>query len=232
MQLGIVLDVIIIVGIAFAAWRGVKNGFIRGIVGATAIIVCIMLSGAVAKSFSSEFAAMLRPFVGGVVESKFTEITGLNAGELPSPDADHTENWIIADETLERMGVFKPAAEKIADAVAKEAISLQSDVSGIIADRLAEMIAYVCVFAVAFVLLAIICVVVGNLISLAFTLPGLKQVDAVLGGILGLGRGLLIVLVAATAIRYFGFLASSTIESTTILEYFVLHNPIANLLGI
>jgi len=65
-----------------------------------------------------------------------------------------------------------------------------------------------------------------------FSLPGLKLLDIIAGVIFGLAKGLLIVLVLAAVMRYFGLLALDILEGTTVLNYLVNNNIIADMLGI
>ena len=101
-----------------------------------------------------------------------------------------------------------------------------------IADKLSDSLAYVAVFAVAFILMAIIFAVLGNIISFVFSLPGLKLVDIIAGAALGLVKGLILVLALTAVIRYFGLVVPEIIEETSVLKYFINNNLIADLLGI
>ena len=101
-----------------------------------------------------------------------------------------------------------------------------------IADKLSDSLAYVAVFAVAFILMAIIFAVLGNIISFVFSLPGLKLIDIIAGAALGLVKGLILVLALTAVIRYFGLVVPEIIEETSVLKYFINNNLIADLLGI
>ncbi len=56
--------------------------------------------------------------------------------------------------------------------------------------------------------------------------------DKIVGLILGILKGLLIILVLALVVRYLGLLAAGTIEKTTLLKYILNNNPLAGILGI
>jgi uncharacterized membrane protein required for colicin V production len=101
-----------------------------------------------------------------------------------------------------------------------------------ITDKLSGALAYATVFGIAFILLAIIFAVAGNLINFVFSIPGLRLVDAIAGAAFGLAKGLVIIFVIGVIVRYIGILAPEALEETRMLSYIVDNNPIANILGI
>ncbi|MDR0916443.1 MAG: CvpA family protein [Oscillospiraceae bacterium] len=235
--MGILIDIVLVAAIGFAAYRGVKNGLIRGAISLASLVICLVLANAAAGAFSADFQEMLTPFVGGLVQSKYTEVTGMTPGrtdgDYTSPSFDDPDRThIISDETLRRLGVFEPVARKITETVEREVADFGAVVTDVMTEKISSALARIAVFAVAFALLAIACVVVGNLVNLVFSLPGLKLVDSVLGGVLGALKGVFLVLIVALVLRNLGILTAGTIEKTGLLEYFVLHNPIANILGL
>jgi uncharacterized membrane protein required for colicin V production len=132
------------------------------------------------------------------------------------------------------MGLPESPSSRIAEVVSE---SLEERFSvGVFANnitnRLANTLSYIMLFGLAFLLISIIFAVIGNLIGIALVLPGLRQLDAIGGAVLGLVKGLIIVFAIATVLRYLGLFISETLHETTILYFFVNRNPIANMLGI
>ena len=78
----------------------------------------------------------------------------------------------------------------------------------------------------------IIFAVIGNLIGFVFSLPGLRFIDVIAGVLFGFAKGVLIALALAAIVRYFGLLALDVLEETSVLNYFVNNNIIADMLGI
>ena len=254
------IDFAIIAIIAFCGWRGYRNGLIRGVFGIVALIVSVFVANIAAEAYSEEFTGMLNPFVGGIIDSALndadaedsepdieesdyiseyiskhiSENNGENSGKSSKKEnslsVGESEKIVKAYLTLRRIGLPKPAAARIAMLSAdNETGELLSDV---IADKVSSVLAYIAVFAIAFILLAIVFAVVGNLIGFVFSLPGLKLLDSIAGVVFGLAKGLLIVFTLATVARYFGLLALDTIEETSLLNYLINNNPVANMLGL
>ena len=250
-----VIDIATLAIVAFCGWRGYKNGLIRGVFGIAALIAALFIANIAAKAYSVEFVGMLRPFVGGIVESAITDLN--DEGNADEPDAlkeneddefgNESEEFVTTYKVLRSIGLPKSVAARIAgavagpesaeDGVANDAAEESEGISRVrlprlIADNLSDKLAYVAVFGVAFVLLAIIFAVIGNLINFVFSLPGLRLVDAIAGAVFGIAKGLIIVLALTAVLRYFGIVAYNTIGSTSVLNYLINHNIIADKLGI
>ena len=229
------IDLAVIGTVAFCGWRGFKNGLIRGVFGVIALLFSLFLANVAAQAYSSDAADMLMPFIGGMVESSKADMSdeGIEYQPLAHDHENEEENFGIAYNVLRFLGLPEASAVHIAE----ESLEIEDNeqertFSDIIARRLSSTLAYVAVFGIAFLLVAIVFAVVGNLVGFVFALPGLKLVDMISGTVFGLLKGLIIVYTVAVIIRYFGLLINSTLEETTILRYIVNNNPIATILGI
>ena len=225
------IDLTIIGIIVFCGWRGYRNGLIRGAFGIVTLIAALIIANIAAEAYSDEVSGALNPFVGGVVGSTLDKIIEQEGKDLePVEHENKSIEFRMAYTALRRVGLPEPAAINVTErAVSEEAEGYLTDVVG---EKLSSVLAYVALFAIAFLLLAIVFAVIGNLINFVFSLPGLKLVDIIAGAALGLMKGLLIVMVITAVVRYFGLLAVSTVEGTSVLKYFVNNNMIANMLGI
>lgn len=224
------IDLAIIGIVIYCAWRGYKNGLIRGVFGIVALIVSLLVANIVADAYSEEFEGLLVPFVGGIVDTTLADIA--SDSDLLYDDIDHeddSEEFITAFSALREIGLPFPAAIRIAESSVDD--ESERPFSSLIANNLSSTLAYVAVFAVAFLLAVIVFAIIGNLIGFVFSLPGLRLLDGIAGGVFGLAKGLIIVLTLATIIRYFGLLAIDLLESTSVLNHLVNNNIIADILG-
>jgi len=155
-----------------------------------------------------------------------------SAGGQDSESAAGNEIYNITFATLKKIGLPDKATDLISKQVGGEVNTIGRELSGSISDKLSGSLAYVVIFAICFILLEIIFAVVGNLVNLIFSLPGLHGVDKIAGCVFGLAKGLVFVLVIALAIRYLGLVSSKTVDGTHILKYLINNNPIADMLGI
>jgi len=234
--LNVLIDLAIVAVVAFCGWRGFKSGLVRGAFGVVALIAAIFIANIVASAYSSEFTGMLNPFIGGRVDSELMEMMEESVDEPGETVAYPALTVTVAGArdtifyTLRRIGLPVSAADSVAErATDDESTGLLSDV---ITDRLSATFAYVAVFGIAFLLISIIFAVIGNLINLVFSLPGLRMVDMIAGTALGLAKGLLIIFALGVIVRYMGIFAPERLEGTSVLYYIVNNNPIADILGI
>ncbi|MDR0862398.1 MAG: CvpA family protein [Oscillospiraceae bacterium] len=232
-----IIDFVLIAILGLSFWRGWKNGLVRGIFGILGLLVAIIGANILANTFSPEFSGMLRPFVGGLVDSTLTDVlrpAGSDAvdGDVPLDVEGGGEVYNAAYNALRKIGLFDSAAKSLAEKIAGDTEGGGNSISRALTDKLTSTLSYVAVFAIAFILLSIIIAVIGNLVNFVFELPGLKLLNAIAGGTFGLGKGLLVVLFIALVVRYVGILKPDAVEQTAVLDFFVNHNVIANTLGI
>jgi len=231
----ILIDLAVIGTVAFCGWRGFKGGLIRGAFGVVSIIVALLVANIAAQAYYGETKGMLMPFVGGIIDSTMTEVAedGVEYQALAHDHEVEDADFGVAYMTLRQLGLPEAAAVSIAE----KSIEIEEDerdgyFSDVIADRLSTAFSYVAVFGIAFLLLAIVFAVIGNLVGVVFALPGFKYIDMISGSVLGLFKGVMIVYTAAVIVRYFGLLFLPILERTTLLRYIVNNNPIANILGV
>jgi len=229
------IDCAVIGVVIFCGWRGFKNGLIRGVFGIVSLIVSLFIANFAAQAYANEAKEMLMPFVSGMIESTITEMAedGIEYQALAHDHEQDHADFGVAYTALRQLGMSEAASVRLAE----QSLEIEANEEGsyfvdIIAARLTRALSFVAVFGIAFLLIAIIFAVIGNLVGLVFALPGLKLIDMITGSVFGLAKGVLIVFTIAVIIRYFGLFIFSVIEGTTVLKYVVNHNPIANLLGI
>jgi len=229
------IDFAVIGTVAFCGWRGYKSGLIRGVFGVVSLITSLLIANFTAQAYSDEAKGVLMPFASGYVDSTITDLAdeGIEyqplAHEHEIADVDFGTAYIA----LRQIGLPEAAAVRIAEMALETADDeVDRTFPDIIADRLTSTLSFVAVFGIAFLLIAIVFAVIGNLVGIIFALPGLKLVDIIAGSLLGLFKGLIIIYTIAVIIRYFGLLMLETLERTSVLKYIVNNNPIANMLGV
>jgi len=229
------LDVAIVGTIAFCAWRGYKSGLIRGVFGIVSLIASLLVANMAAEAYADEAKGMLMPFVSGMLDSTITELSedGIEYQPIAHDHEIDDADFGTAYLALRQIGFPEAASVRIAEkSIEVEEEETMRYFSDLIAERVSSTLSFVAVFGIAFLLIAIVFAVIGNLVGFVFALPGLRLVDIISGSVLGLLKGVIIVYAIAVILRYFGLLILPTLERTTILLYLVNNNPIANLLGV
>lgn len=233
------IDVAIIGVVAFCAWRGYKNGLIRGVFGIVSLIAALLVANVIAQAYSKEATSVIMPFASGIIDSTLTDIEEEGITYQPiAYDHDLTglnieafgDSYIV----MRQIGLPEAAAVAIAKQIAENPETFERPQQFIetLAEKLTDTMSYIAVFGIAFLLLAIIFAVIGNLFGFVFSLPGLKLLDIISGSVFGLVKGIIIVLTLAVIFRYFGLIARDTVESTLLLNYLMNNNIIANILDL
>ena len=229
------INIAVIGTVVFCAWRGYKNGLIRGVFGVVSLIVALFIANFAAQAYSEDAKSILMPFVSGLLESTIVDMAeeGVEYQALAHDHEITDADFGTAYTALRQIGLPEAAAVQIAE----QSLHIDESEEGrsfadIIALRLSSTISYVAVFGIAFLLIAIVFAVIGNLVGFVFSLPGLKIVDMIAGAALGLAKGLIIVFTVGVIIRYFGVMIFPTLENAAFLRYVVNNNPIANMLGV
>jgi len=229
------LDVAVVGTVAFCGWRGYKNGLIRGVFGIVSLIASLLIANMAAEAYTDEAKGMLVPFVGGMLETTMSELSekGIEYQPIAHDHEIDDVDFGAAYLALRQIGFPEAASIRIAElSIEREEDEGRRYFADVIADRVSSTLAYVAVFGIAFLLIAIIFAVIGNLIGFVFALPGLRLVDIISGSVLGVLKGIILVYTVAVILRYFGVLVLPTLEKTSLLLYLVNSNPIANLLGL
>jgi len=232
-----IIDLVFIAIVAVCCWSGYRNGIIRGVCGVLAVIISLYGANIIANVYSAEFSGMIQPFgeglVDGAVSSVLTDSDSEDEVVFIVPEEDRDDVYVVCLTALQSIGLSESAAAHIAESVAAETDTVNQDMSGLLAEKLCERIAFAGVVAVAFILLAIIFSVIGNLINLTFEIPGIGIAERIGGAVLGLVKGIIIMYALAVLLRYLGMLLPDEImESNKFLTGIINNNPVANRLGL
>lgn len=225
-----ILDIALLVIIVLYGWRGWRNGIISGILAICALLVSFYAADILSTTYSQEFTKMLEPFASGLVDKASTEAKKYFEELGVEPDVE-----AMTRKMLDGIGLMKSAADNVTTAFLEENPTVELGVSlrAAMVKKLCSVAAYVLGYVIAFVLLIVIFAVIGNLVNLAFKLPGLELVNGIVGAVLGLGKGLLLAFSIAWAFRFLGLVVpEATVDSTKILKYLMETCPLTGYLGL
>ena len=229
-----ILIVVFIAIPVFCAWRGYKNGIIRGACGILAIILALFCGNIIANMYGTDFDGMLSPFVNGMVDgAENTVLTNDSEAVIQLSDSEKDDVYSVSYAIFRQLGVVENASQKMAEEIAAECTNVDQSMCDIIGANLSARFAYILVFCVAFALVAIIFAVIGNVINISFQIPILGIAEPILGIILGAIKGLIIMYAIAMFLRYFGIVIPDEIlEGTEFIFKLVNENPVADKFGI
>ncbi|MGM9522187.1 MAG: CvpA family protein [Oscillospiraceae bacterium] len=241
--MSIILDLVLAAIVLLCGWRGFRTGIINGICGIVAVIIAIYGANLVATAYSDEFTGMLKPFAIGIVDGALADATGMDEEELDelenSPAVtvsviyEELDVYTVSMDILLSLGISSSAAEGMAQETAllndRVGTAMTDDLTNILCER----ICFVAVFTIAFILIAIVFSVIGNIFDLSFGLPGHENLNHITGAALGVIKGIMLIIAITCICRYLGLLIpEETISKTWILEPLTESNKLASILGI
>ena len=195
----IIIDILLLVIIALCTWNGYKRGLVGGVAGILAIIIALFGASLLSSAYAHEVVPALEPFVDGYIDSQKTrdevlERLGYVNSDLSLEDIlaqDSSLRYDYAYECMTNVGFY----EKRADTLASRAVSVAEEndctMTQAVVSVLCDTITYVGAMVIAFLLILIFLVAIGNVGNLSFRLPNMEALDEVGGAMLGFAKAFL-----------------------------------------
>ena len=118
-----ILIVVFIAIPVFCAWRGYKNGIIRGACGILAIILALFCGNIIANMYGTDFDGMLFPFVNGMVDgAENTVLTNDSEAVIQLSDSEKDDVYSVSYAIFRQLGVVENASQKMAEEIAAKAL--------------------------------------------------------------------------------------------------------------
>lgn len=226
-----IIDIVLILIIALCTWNGYKKGLVGGIAGILAIVIALFGGSLLASAYSHEIVPAVEPFVDGYVDSSknrdaILDRMGYGSSDLSLEDIlaqDSSLRYDYAYECFTAMGLYEKRAEELAgDAVSladTDGVTMTKAVVSVLCDTLTR----VGLMVVAFLLVLILLVALGNVGNLSFRLPNMEGVDEVGGAIMGFIKGFLYCVLLCWLLSFMGLvIGAETMSHTTLGRFFLI----------
>ena len=234
-----IIDIVIILVLAFYVWRGAKKGLILTLFSLLAIFVAFFGAKAVAANFAKPVANIIRPSIQLTIEGV---ITGKTPADLPaaspapsgsqpdtspapsespeaSPENSPAGNGdFTLQQILDLMGeneVFSGLRGFLEDAIEEKTLEVTTTAAAAVSAYLARLIATALLFGLSFLLILLLWFLISRALDLAFKLPLLSAVNGIGGGLIGLIKGALVVMVVVWLARLAGFITDANAGPVT-----------------
>lgn len=206
-----IFDIIIVLILAFFAWRGGKKGLILTLFGLAGLFVAFFGARFLSNTLQEPVADLIQPSI-------YRSIQGLEPGSSDSTAPEDSETAQDSDQlTVEDLlGVLQESdlfsgltkfldKDNIRQTVGRTAAQA-------IADSLAALAAKVGLFALSFLLILLVWFLISRALDLAFHLPVLSTLNVAGGIIVGLVKAILLVIVLVWLAQLAGWIPA---EPTT-----------------
>lgn len=206
-----IADIVIAAVLVLSAWIGARKGLVKSLAGVVIVVAAFVGASFVADALAQPVADWLEPMVQQQIQDKLALQDAADASDMLS--AFH-----FTGESLQQL------ADEVMEKVQETGMSLLTAV----ADSVTRSIAYAVVYVLAFLALLIVLWLLMKPVYLALKLPGLRTINALGGGVLGLVWGALLVFLAVWAmLRFDWVLTREMVESSGLLGFFANNSPIS-----
>ena len=226
----LILNIVLLLIVALCTWTGYRKGLIAGIAGILAVVIALFGGSLLSSAYSHEVVPVMEPFADGYIDSQnirddVLETLGYGYTDLSLEDIlarDSSLRYDYAVECMKIVGVYQDRAEEMA----QKAVDL-ADRSGVsmtdaVVTVLCDTGSFVGGLLVAFLLILILLVAIGNIGNLSFRLPNLELLDEIGGAVLGFVKGFLYCVLLCWVLSFLGIIiGKDTLETTTLAQFFL-----------
>ena len=218
------IDIGIVLLLAFFAWRGALKGLILSLCGLAAVFVAFFAAQFISDMFCVPVANIIRPVIeNSVTETmedaiKHTEFSAAGGGVAESV-AEVPLSGVLS--TVQESAMFQGLAQFLEDAVKNKTIQQGTRTAvRAVSEYISLLIARALLFGLVFVGIQFIWFLVSHALDLAFKLPILAEVNLAGGLLLGLIKGVLLAIVLVWLGQLAGLVPSQ--PDTPILSLFTV----------
>jgi len=185
-----VVDWIIIAAIAVSVIYGLHRGFINGVLSVAALVASAMLSFALCPDLAA-WLQQNKTLVDTLIyyTDAGSRISNLDLSLLPVSQV--TEN--VLSQIL--MSANLPAAFESAFISRFAGAAQSTNIAQLLSQTIVSVSLSILSFLICFLLSYVVCTFIIHLISYVFELPVLRHLDALVGGVFGLLRGVMLVFI-------------------------------------
>lgn len=220
----IVIDLILLAILLFFMAMGAKRGFVLTFCSLVAVIVALVGANFLANTLTPAVSKAIEPTI---------ETTIQTALESQVQSLQDTATGETLTAIRDKGGLYALVADAMADAL--EQVDLSPTVAQVAtqaATAVATQLAHGLLFLVAFFLVLLGWTLLSHALDLVAKLPGLSSLNGLLGGVVGLVKGLIIAYIAVWVLYALtGTVSQETARQTHLFLFLAQHGPLELLMA-
>ena len=185
-------DIIIVLILAFFAWRGAKKGLILSLCALVGLVLAFFGARFVSAEFHEPVADIIEPPI-------YQSILGMEKEGQEEAAINAVDTYSLEEilELIKNSDLYDGVLGFLEDAVgSEEDIPAEGNAAAkALSAHLARIIAKAALFAITFLVIVLVWFLLSHLLDLTFKLPGLAAVNLIGGLVLGLVKAVLLVVV-------------------------------------
>ena len=233
-------DLIILAVLAFFIYSGVRRGMVLTVCGIVLSLAALFGAQIAADTLSPAVAGMLRPAIEDTIQLRLEEAVGESVA-LPEEDAVTDDSTLPAGETeqtasdlivlLSGEGLLgqmlqSDVYQHFSQSVSQSVQTGVETAAGAVAASLAQSAAWLAVYLIAFFLILVVGRLAAGVLDLAARLPVLRFLNRSLGGVCGLLKGVVVLVVICSVAVSTGLIAQESVRTSALLGLFSSFRPL------
>ena len=193
------IDVVILLMLAFFAWRGAVKGLILSLCGLAAAFVAFFAAQFISDAFCAPVAGIIRP----VIESSITETVedavrhtefSAEGGGVAESAAEVSLSGVLS--TVQESAMFRGLVRFLEDAVENKTFQQGTRTAvQAVSEYISLLAARALLFGLYYIVILLVWFLASHTLDLAFKLPILAQINLAGGLLLELVKGVLLIIV-------------------------------------
>ena len=195
-----------------AIWGGYKRGLVLSVAHLAAIAVALYLACLLSAAFSGEVISGLYPFADGFLDHQIEETVIPELRLDPTYSVKDTLELhpnltdVFCTKTYRAAGIAQGPAQQMSQEAQEYAKTQMTDIPSAITHVFCARMAYVAGTAIAFILVLVLLLAIGNLPNLTFRIPNHPRLDDVGGAVMGLVNGVAYCILLCWVLQFAGAL--------------------------
>lgn len=227
MNISVMIDLAIAAAVILCIVLGWKRGLIRSLAELAVMIVALLLANQIASAAAPAVVdGFLRPATYAAIEQRVDEMMAENVSAVTPAEellrvVDGIPNDLIREQVRGLVEGLGLSAVRQAGYSGRETLLnlgrqlADTALDGVVCGLVRSILCAVC-----FMVLTVLLRLAVKTLALAVKLPVLKQIDGLGGGLLGLGKGLLLVCLGVWVLRLTGVITPELAEESRLLGAF------------
>lgn len=213
----VILDLILFLIVLLFAVIGLRRGFVLALCGLLSIVVALAGAKVAADSVSPMVAEAITPRIEAIVETQL--VSSLNDSmEQAGASAKEGLGGILS--IFGNNETYQKVVDQIQSAIQSGMTPSLQSAAASVAQDFAQPAAWWIVFAAAFFLVLLLWNLLSKALDLVAKLPVLNLMNRVLGGGMGLLKGLVVIGIICYLILRFGLVTQTEVQDSVFLQLF------------
>lgn len=232
----LIFDLAIVAVLVLFTLMGRKRGFVLTLCGLLAVFVAFIGGAFLSDLMAPQVGRLIQPMVEEHVAQVLQEVVEKSQWSLEASAASVALDSLgqavpqlpveQALAALEGTDIYRVFGDALKSALNEGLLNVTSSAAGAIAGYIAQEVARVVLFLICFVVVLVAWNLLSHALDLAFRLPVLSSVNAMMGGVVGLIKGALLVFIAAWLLKG-SVIPQAAQEQTYLLKFFCENSPLS-----